>query len=124
MICKRFARREFPGLLDLAEVRAVDVLHEEVAEGLRVGGRGSRVEGGDRGRLNLAEVVNGDDVRMAQFGERAGFAAEAAGEIQVAAGARCEDFQGDEAIERRLARLVNRAHAALADDFEDFQLGK
>ena len=61
---------------------------------------------------------------MIELRERAGFAGEALGEIQVAAGPRRENFQRDEAVQRRLARLVNRAHAAFADEFEDFELRK
>ena len=61
---------------------------------------------------------------MAELRQRAGFAGEALGKIQVAAGTRRQDFQRDEPVQRRLARLIDRAHAALADEFEDFELGK
>ena len=33
-----------------------------------------------------------------------------------------QDLQGDEAIERRLPGLVDRPHAALAEQFQDLQL--
>ncbi len=61
---------------------------------------------------------------MTELCERARLAREAAGKVQVAARPRRENFQRDETIQRRLVRLVNRAHAALADEFEDFQLRK
>ena len=65
-----------------------------------------------------------NNVRMTELGERAGFAGEPFGEIQVAAGTRREDFQRDETVQRWLARLIDRAHAALADEFKDFELRK
>ena len=74
--------------------------------------------------LDLAEVVNADNVRMIQFRERAGFAGEATGKIQVAARPRRENLQSDEPVQRRLAGFIDRAHAALADEFKNFQLRK
>ena len=41
---------------------------------------------------------------------------------RIVADARRQDFQGDDAVELLLPRFVNRAHAALADEFQDFQL--
>ena len=50
---------------------------------------------------------------MIQPRQRPGFAGEPLGETGVAAHGRRQDFQRDEAVQRRLAGLVNRAHAAL-----------
>ena len=61
---------------------------------------------------------------MTELRERAGFARKPLREIPVVAGTRRENFQRDEAVQRRLARLVNRAHAAFADEFKDFELRK
>ena len=61
---------------------------------------------------------------MIQLGECAGFAGEAFGERGVVADAGRKNFQRDDSIQLFLARLVNRAHAAFADEFEDFKLRK
>ena len=118
---QRLARRKFARLLDLPQVRPVHIFHDEIMHGC---GRDALLRVLAERQLGPAKVVNADDVRVAEFREGAGFAGEAAGEIQVAARPRRENFQRDETVERRLARLVNRAHAALADEFNDFELGK
>ena len=59
---------------------------------------------------------------MIQLRERPGFAREAPGERGVAADAGRKNFQRHEAVQFLLPRLVNRAHAALADEFQDFEL--
>jgi hypothetical protein len=95
------------GLDHLAEIHPVHKLHDEVVE-----------------RADVAEVVNGDDAGMIQFRERPGFASEALRERGVATRFRGQDFQRDDPIELRLAGLVNDAHAAAANQFQDFELGK
>jgi hypothetical protein len=64
------------------------------------------------------------DARMVQLRQRLGFAGEAFGERRIVADAGRQNFQRHDAIELFLARFVNRAHAAFADEFEDFQLRK
>ena len=61
---------------------------------------------------------------MIQPGQRARFAIEPLGKTGIAAHRRRQHFQRDETVQRRLPRLVNRPHAALADEAEDFELGK
>ena len=95
------------GAHGLAEVDAVDVFHEEVEEG-----------------AGLAEVVDGDDVWVVEFGEGAAFAGEAFGEGGLFGEGLGEDFEGDEAIEFWLAGFVDETHAALADKFEDLEMGE
>jgi len=72
--------------------------------------------------VRFAEVVNGDDVRMIELGERAGFTGEALGERRIAAPLGGQHLEGDESIELRLPGLVDSAHAALAEQAEDFQV--
>ena len=59
---------------------------------------------------------------MIQLGERLGFAREASGECGIMADAGRKNFERDKAIQFLLPRLVNRAHAAFADEFQDFEL--
>ena len=59
---------------------------------------------------------------MIQLRERLGLAREATGERGVAANAGRKNFERDDAVQLLLPRLVNRAHAALADEFKHFQL--
>ena len=63
---QRLLRREAPGLHRLPQIHAIHELHEQVVEPAR-----------------LAEVVHGDDVRMAQRRERLGLAREALGELRI-----------------------------------------
>ena len=72
----------------------------------------------------LAEVVNGDDVGMVEPGQGAGFAFEALGKSRVASFFAAEEFSAPRTGQAWLAGLVNRAHAALAQQFDDFELGK
>ena len=74
--------------------------------------------------VRLAEIVHGDDVRVAQPRQRLGFAQEALGELRVGALLRREDLQRDEPVQLRLARLIDHAHAAAPEAFQDFQLRK
>jgi len=53
-------------------------------------------------------------VEPVQLGHRAGFAAEAVGEVLVHAHFQREQFDGEEAIQLDLPRLIDRAHAAAA----------
>ena len=90
----------------LAKVDPVDELHEEKAEG-----------------AGRPKIEDGDNVRVIEPGEDAGLAVEAFLE----GGVGCprswpEDLQGDEAVELGLAHLVNRAHAAGPDQFEDLEV--
>jgi hypothetical protein len=90
----------------LAEVHAVHVFHEEVEQA--VGG--------------LAKVMHADDMRMAQPCQGAGLAGEALGEGRVAAGLRRQDLHRNQAVQTLLPRLVDRAHAAAAEKFDNLQL--
>ena len=129
-ICGTMARascgRELARVQQPPQVHAVDKLHEEVVEGPsaalgRAGDPSSRQARGD-GRL--AEIVDRDDVRMAEHGHRPGFAGEPLGEGRVLADLRREDLQRHQPVEPLLAGLVDHAHAAPADQFQDLQVGK
>ena len=69
-------------------------------------------------------LEDGDDVRVVQLPEHAGLAGETLGERGIARQLGREDFQRDDAIQRGLARFIDKAHAALADERFDFELGK
>src|SRR5262249_42875299 len=98
------AGRQSAGAFELAEVKAVHEFHDEVGEA-----------------VHLAELVDSDDVRVVELGEGAGFAVETFGETG-AAGGLGEDFEGDDAVEGILPGLVDGAHAAFADEGENFKL--
>jgi hypothetical protein len=61
-----------------------------------------------------------DDVRVLEFAEHAGFAGETFFKRRITAQFGREDFEGDRAVEFRLARLIDVAHAAVADEPDDF----
>src|SRR5262249_42738567 len=87
------------------QVGAVYIFHDEVVVPAR-----------------FAEVVDRDDVRVLQARQRAGFTDKTLGEGRVVAGLVRQDLQGHEAVELDLPRLVDRAHAAVADQPDDFEL--
>jgi hypothetical protein len=70
----------------------------------------------------LSEIVNGDDVRMVQGGQGAGFPGESSGERLVTGERFGKNLERDKAIELRLPGLEDATHPALADQFEDLQL--
>jgi hypothetical protein len=61
---------------------------------------------------------------MIEQRERLRFVGEPRGKSRFMAHVRRQDFERDQAVELFLPRLIHRAHAALADEFEDFQLRK
>ncbi len=61
---------------------------------------------------------------MIELRQRLGLARETFGKRRVLADAGREDFQSDDAIQLFLPRFIDRAHAAFADEFENFQLRK
>jgi hypothetical protein len=86
------------------EIHAVHELHQEVIE-----------------FAGLTKVVNGHDVRMAQPGERTGFAGETFSESGVATRVLGQDLERHQSIEGLLPGFVNGTHAAIADELEDIQ---
>jgi hypothetical protein len=90
---------------DLAQVFAIHIFHEqiEIAAG-------------------FAEVVNGDDVRMAQGRQSAGFAGEALRERRVGRAFWSKQLECNPALQGLLAGFVNHAHAAPAEARMDLEL--
>ena len=104
---QRLRGRQPSRALHLPQVHAVDELHQQVVQAAR-----------------LAEVVDGDDVRVLKAREGARLAREALGEARVARDGGRQNLERDQSVEPRLPRLVDGAHAALADQFEDLELRK
>jgi hypothetical protein len=89
----------------LAKVDPVDEFHEKVKEA-----------------VGLAEIVDGDDVRVTEPGEEAAFAGKTVSEPGIGDRWLREDLEGDKAFEFELAGFINEAHAALAYQFNNFEL--
>ena len=68
----------------------------------------------------LADVVDGDDVRMVERGRGPRFELEAAQTIGVIGEGRGEDLDGHHASELGVVRTVHFAHAAGVNDRDDF----
>ena len=66
--------------------------------------------------------MDGDDVRVAEPGQGAGFPGEPLGEARVGRRLGGQNLQRHEAVEGGLARLVHGPHAAFAEEAEDFEL--
>ena len=65
--------------------------------------------------VDVADFVDGDDVRVLQPGRGLGLGAEALQVVVRRQRAGEDHFQGDDAVERSLPGLVDDAHAAAAD---------
>src|SRR5262249_20299635 len=99
--------RQAARLHELAQVEAVHILHEEVVHA-----------------ADLAEIVHGDNLRMADACQGAGFAHEALRKGGVLPGERRQDLERDQSVKLDLPGLVNRAHSTLAEKLYDFELRK
>ena len=96
------ARGEGPVLAqDRGEVLALDELHDDV-----------------RARRVFAEVEHGDDVRVAERRRGPRLVAEAREEVGVLAELGPQELDRHVALELRVARPVDRGHAALAEQLE------
>ena len=95
--------RQRPLLQPIGQRLAFQVLHHE-----------------ERRAVVLADVVERADVRMIELRDRARFAVEPLAELRVGGEALGQDLDRDGAIEARVARLVDLAHAARADRRRDF----
>jgi len=100
-------RTEFAGFLQLAQIPAFDVFHQEIVECAR-----------------NTEIMHGNDVGMGQFGQRARFAIEALGETNIVRRPWGQNLQCNHPVQRRLSGFIYRAHAAMAQDLDDFKLRK
>ena len=99
---ERPLRRQLLALQDRAEVVALDVLQHEVEPA-----------------VDLAEVVDADDVRVVEVGLDLGLATEPRAEGRVLAQVAREDLDRDAAVEPLLDREVDTAHPAAADLLDD-----
>jgi len=104
---QRLARLDLAAANQPVQIGTVDVFHQQVVALART-----------------AEVVDRDDRRMAQTGQRAGLAAEALGEVGAGGGGHIEQLERDHPVERFLAGLVDHAHATLSEQLENLELGK
>ena len=82
----------------VGERLAFEVLHDQVVDAVL-----------------LADVVERADVRMAERGDRLRLALEAEAELRVAGEVRRQHLDRDGAVEARVARAVDLAHAARAE---------
>ena len=97
-----------------------DVHFERTSGDAVLEGQAVEVLHGDEGlSIFFADVVNGADVGMVQGGGGFGFAAETLERLAVLGDVFREEFQGDEAIEAGVFGLVDDAHAAAAQLFNN-----
>src|SRR5262245_30408696 len=89
------------------------MLHDQVAD--RIGGRA-----GCRRRAHLTDIVNRADVCVVECSNGPSFALESSPPIRVAGKLCGEDLDGDRAIEPRVERPIDLAHAARTNQADDF----
>ncbi len=76
--------------------------------------------GGDEVRaVGLADLVNGEDVRMIQCRRRPSLANETLHSVAVVGEFRRQDLEGDVAAKRRILHQIHLAHPAFADWRQD-----
>ena len=104
---ERFGGLQSAGPHRLAQIDAVHEFHDEITE-----------------TAGLADIVNADNVRMAEHGERLGLAHEPFGKRGILAELRRQNLDCDQPVQAVLPRLVHRSHAALTQQFENLQMWK
>eukprot|EP00913_Durusdinium_trenchii_P028481 g26709.t1 len=77
--------------------------------------------GADRD-VRLAEIVNADNIRMVEAGERFRLAGKSLGKVRVGGRVGLDDLQCDESVELGLPRLVDGSHSAVPQQFNQFEL--
>jgi hypothetical protein len=102
---QRCLRHELARTQKLPEIQAVHEFHEQEIKSTR-----------------LPEIVDGDDVRMVQGGERLGLPREAFGKPRFPHTLGRQEFQRDKTVQGFLARLIDHANAAAPETLEDFKL--
>ena len=76
-----------------------------------------------RQSVGFADVVNLNDMGVAELGDRFGFCRESLEELGFRLAAATNHLEGDQAIEAQIARLVDDTHPAVAQAIEDFVAG-
>ena len=100
-------RRESSGPHGLTQIHPVHKLHDEVAE-----------------PFGLTEVVNRHNVRMVQTRQQTPLPSEPFGEGRVAARRQRQQLQRHNSVQMTLPGRIDKPHAAVAHQFEHFQLRK
>ncbi len=78
----------------------------------------------DRSVVDDGELVNREDARVREGGDRARLGLEPAAHFRIGRGVRRHDLDGNVAVEPRIARPIHLAHAARSDGLDDFVLGE
>ena len=104
---ERLIRREPTRPHGLAQIHAIDELHDEISKATA-----------------LTKIMHRDDARMAEAGEHTAFAIKALRKARRGREGLGQHFEGDDAVELGLPRFENRTHAAVTDEAEDFKVWK
>jgi hypothetical protein len=74
--------------------------------------------------LHLAKIIHRDNLRVIEPGQGSRLALESLGELGITLLFRRQDLQRHQPIQPRLARLINRAHAAATEKANDLEVGE
>ena len=99
--------REQPGRLPRRQRALQETLRERAAV--------HQLHGEELLPVGLADLMDGDDVRMVQPRDRLRLGAEARQLLRPGEGGRADELQGDGALEPEVLRLVDDPHAAVSD---------
>ena len=100
--CQHLVERQRAVAETIGERLAFEILHDEKI-----------------GEVLPTDVMERADVRVRELGDRAGFTLETLAELRVSRESLRKDLDGDDAIESRVARFVDLAHAAGPQGGED-----
>ncbi len=104
---QRLARAYATAGEQLSQVHPVHEFHDEEIQSIRP-----------------AKIMDGDDARVVELGQRLGFAGEPFGKRGVVSNSGGQNLERHDSVEFFLPGFIHRPHAAAADQFDDFELGK
>ena len=100
-----FLRRHPPAPEQLPQGQAIHELHQQIIA-----------------PLHLAKIIHRDNLRVIEPGQGARLALEPLGELGITLLFRRQELQRHQPIQPRLARLINRAHAAATEKANDLEV--
>ena len=115
-----FGMRGIEGVGDFdADIEQAFQFHRAIADAVLQGNALEKFHGDEGFAVVVADVVNGADVGMVQRGCGLGFALKAGEGLRVAGDIVGEKLESDEAVQAAVFRLVDNAHTAAPEFFND-----
>ena len=115
-----FGMSSIEGVSDFdADIEQTFEFHRPIADAVLQGNALEKFHGDEGFVVVVADVVNGADVRMVQCGCGLGFALKAREDLRIAGDIFGQELQRHEAVQAAVFRLVDNAHTAAPELFND-----